>query len=102
MGTRLMTLEAARHIARAHPDSGFARRSTRAGHSNSQRDAQSQATQDRELQTHNRDGGAASDNGHNQVDRASTHDGQEQAAEDQCPSCTSDNLCARHANRWAW
>ncbi|ESZ96690.1 hypothetical protein SBOR_2949 [Sclerotinia borealis F-4128] len=80
MGTRLMTPEAARRIARANPGSEFARRSARASHSNSQRDAQSQAARHRELQIQNREGGAASGHGHTQADQASTHMAQEQAA----------------------
>ncbi|KAA8566302.1 hypothetical protein MFRU_019g00520 [Monilinia fructicola] len=106
MGTRLMTPEAARRIARAHPGSGFARRSARASHNNSQRDAQSQAALDKEEQSQNRKSGSGSGYGTTHADQcsaASTDSGQKQTAgEDQCSHCTPENLCSRHANSWTW
>ncbi|KAJ8063848.1 hypothetical protein OCU04_007705 [Sclerotinia nivalis] len=103
MGNRLMTPEAARRIAKSHPGSGFARRSARAGHSNSQRDAQSQAARDRELQDQDQERGASTDHENTQTDKTSPRNGQEQGAEGvQCLHCTSETLCARHANKWGW
>ncbi|QSZ32031.1 hypothetical protein DSL72_001600 [Monilinia vaccinii-corymbosi] len=106
MGTRLMTPDAARRVARAHPGSGFARRSARASHSNSEHDAQAQAAGDKGDRAQNREGGAASGHKTTQADQSpasSAGSGQEQAArKDQCLYCTPETLCARHANRWAW
>ncbi|KAF7876605.1 hypothetical protein EAF04_001692 [Stromatinia cepivora] len=100
MGNRLMTPEAARRIAKANPGSGFARRSARAGHSNSQCDAQSQAARDREMQAQNQERGASTGYENTQTDKTSARDGQEQGAGgEQCLYCTSETLCARHANK---
>ncbi|CAD6443045.1 0d8e48e5-ba14-4f77-b0d4-6775f3f37305 [Sclerotinia trifoliorum] len=103
MGNRRMTPEAARRIAKAHPGSGFARRSVRAGHSNSQRDAQSQATRDREMQDQIQEHGASTGYEITQTDKISPRDKQEQGSGDeQCLYCTTETLCARHASKWGW
>ncbi|KAB8293198.1 hypothetical protein EYC80_007539 [Monilinia laxa] len=84
MGTRLMTPEAARRVARAHPGS--------------------QAARDKEEQSQNRGSGYGTIATHaDQSSAASTDSGQKQiAGEDQCSHGTPENLCAHHANSWAW
>ncbi|TGO29587.1 hypothetical protein BPAE_0013g00390 [Botrytis paeoniae] len=103
MGNRRMTPEAAARIAKSHPGSGFARRSARAGHSNSERDAKSQSARDGEMQAQNGEGEASSGNQNTKADQIFVQDGQEQGTGgERCPYCTSEALCARHANKWGW
>ncbi|KAM0177845.1 hypothetical protein ACHAPC_008634 [Botrytis cinerea] len=105
MGNRHMTTEAAARIAKSQPGSGFARRSARAGHSNSERDAQSQSQSVRggEMQAQNRESEASSGNENTKADQISVQDGQEQGiGGERCPYCTSETLCARHASKWGW
>ncbi|THV52617.1 hypothetical protein BGAL_0074g00290 [Botrytis galanthina] len=100
MGNRHMTPEAAARIAKSHPGSGFARRSARAGHSNSERDAKSQYARDGEIQAQNVGGEASSGNQNTKADQISV---QEQGTGgERCPYCTSEALCARHASKWGW
>ncbi|TGO90643.1 hypothetical protein BPOR_0056g00150 [Botrytis porri] len=103
MGNRHMTPDAAARIAKSHPGSGFARRSARAGHSNSERDAKSQSAWDSEMQAQNGEGEASSGKQNMKADQISVQDGQEQGTGgERCSYCISEALCARHASKWGW
>ncbi|TGO41811.1 hypothetical protein BHYA_0016g00500 [Botrytis hyacinthi] len=103
MGNRHMTHEAAARIAKSHPGSGFARRSARAGHSNSERDAKSQSARDGEMLGRSGGGEASSGNQNRKTDQISAQDEQEQGiGGERCPYCTSEALCAHHASKWGW
>ncbi|TGO68594.1 hypothetical protein BOTNAR_0022g00020 [Botryotinia narcissicola] len=103
MGNRHMTPEAAARIAKSHPGSGFARRSARAGHSNSEGDAKSQSARDGEMQGRNGGSEASSGNQSTKTDQISVQDEQEQGTGgERCPYCTSEALCTRHASKWGW